>query len=156
MKLVHIVLVILLSCMSYLAQASDLLTEARLEQLVQSIDKAVQQRDAQAVTEHFTNDAVIILRFGQSLPGMKYSREEYQQRIQRAWSMPMEHDYQSHGASITVSKDGKSAIIDNNALERVSMDGEDVMVTNMQEKWHVITEQGEPKITKLEGLYTLN
>lgn len=136
--------------------ASEVLTERSVRQVMNSVEQAVQEQDAEALVSHFADDAVIILRFAEvGQAGMKYDVQGYQQRLEQAWSMPMQYQYQISDMTLSLNNHGQSAAVGQALLETVTFDGEAMMITETQESLDIINRDGQAKIIRLEGLMTI-
>lgn len=156
MKLLPYLCAVLLCFMQPSALASEPISKQSITTMMASIDKAIQQQDADALISFFAQDAVIILRFvDKSQPGLKLDVEGYHQRLKQAWSMPMKYDYQLKDLAISVADDGLSGQINDVLVETVVFDGEVMMVTETKEQIEVHYRNGVLKISKLEGVLTL-
>lgn len=156
MKLKQYFLIILLTWFSSCLHAADSLTKESLQDFMTSMDKALQQREANNLVSHFTDDAVIILRFaGLEQGGMKFDVKGYQQRLVQAWSMPMTHQYQTKALKTALLDDGTKAIIESIVVETVTFDSAEIMVTETKETLQIVNHDGQPKIFRLEGILTV-
>lgn len=156
MKYLRYLSVFMVCFIAFNVSAETLLTKQTLQTMVVSLDNAIEQQDAEAVFDHFAEDAVIILRFsGGAQSGIKLDAKAYYQRLKQAWSMPMEYKYSTENLMITLAEDGQSAKINDRLIESVTFDGEEVMTTETIEHMDVLNQQGLPKIVRLEGMLTI-
>jgi len=129
------------------------LTQGSVNALIDSVELAIKNKDANAVASHFTSDAVITMSMPSELGGdQTWSIDEYRAMLESGWSaaMPMTSTHEMKDLNITIH-DANNAFVTDTMIEVVSMNGNVIMSTRTEEETVVVVENGSAKIKSVRG-----
>lgn len=129
------------------------LTEGSVKALIDSVEVAVKNKDANAVASHFTQDAVITMNMPNELGGDQvWSVDEYRTMLEHGWAapMPMTTTHEMKDLNITIH-DANNAFVTDTMIEKVTMNGNVIMSTRTEEETVVVIESGSAKIKSVRG-----
>lgn len=130
------------------ADASTVLTETSVGAMVDAIQEAARNADADGVVAHFADGAQITLDMPQELGGkMELSVNQYRGLMKMSWSVVTGYAYHVKEKTITVKDGGMTATVNSVVVETMDVNGEST-TQHTNETLEIKLQDGEPKITR--------
>ncbi|MFQ5656074.1 MAG: hypothetical protein ACE5G5_00865 [Candidatus Methylomirabilales bacterium] len=147
-----------LLCTTLSAEAANAskgrITEARIQQILEAIDAAATQRNAEGIVTYFAKDCVIRL----DMPGPhgrqlhKVDREQYEANLKQSFSTLTEYEYHRGETKIDIAPDGKTARVTGKIFETMTV--EDRIIKSLSQHTAIFeVRSGELLITSLHSIF---
>jgi hypothetical protein len=132
--------------------AAETITVKQVEQLLQETDRAAQTRDAAGIGRHLSSSFAknIDVPDKNWLYRFTLGRDEYLERIAKAWETLDDYTYQRDDTTIAIGPGGLSAESRSTITEETTANGERT-VSRVREYAKYALEDGRPVITAIES-----
>lgn len=148
-----IILCLLVACN---VEASNLINEQMVRDLVDNFQLAVRSKDANAVISYFSDEAVIETTL--ALPGgqqkLTLNKAEYKALLEATWNQSEEYTYEVTDLSIRINSDKTVAIVSDTIIESVKIMGQR-MTTKTKEELVIEMINEKLLITSVVGVATM-
>ncbi|GAB1266389.1 hypothetical protein NBRC116493_32740 [Aurantivibrio infirmus] len=142
----------LLLILSACSSSSDFeLNQENVKALIDSVELATKNRNAEGVVSHFTDDAVISINMPSDMGGNQvWNLSEYKTMLEKGWAVPVSYTHELKDIEITIH-DANNAFVTDTVVEEIIMNGSVVMSTRTDEETVVVVEDGRAKIKSVTG-----
>jgi ketosteroid isomerase-like protein len=152
MRLIRFLLLFLSIASSNLLADEAALTEASVNQMLNEVQAAVDEKSVSALAPYFTDDATITAVLPASMGGTStVTKQQYLESLKQGWGLPAEYTYEIQNIEIEIAPDGQTAVATDVALETVAMNGKVVASSRTQETINIVLDNGSPRIKALRG-----
>ena len=134
--------------------APERITEAQIRQMLEAIDAAAMERNAEGIVRHFARDCIIRL----DMPGphgrqvLQVDREEYATNLKESFSTLTKYEYRRLETKIHIGPHGRSARVTGKIYETMAV--EDRIIKAVTEHTAILEHRsGELLITSLDTTF---
>ncbi|MFQ5990295.1 MAG: hypothetical protein ACE5K9_10315 [Candidatus Methylomirabilales bacterium] len=134
--------------------ATERITEAQIHQILEAIDAAAMERNAEGIVQYFARDCIIRLE----MPGphgrqvLQVNREEYATSLKESFSTLIKYEYLRMETKIHIGPDGKSARVTGKIYETMTV--EDRIIKAVTQHTAIFEHRsGELSITSLDTTF---
>ncbi|MFQ5657086.1 MAG: YybH family protein [Candidatus Methylomirabilales bacterium] len=134
--------------------ARERITEAQIQQILESIDAAAMQKNAEGIVRYFARDCIIRL----DMPGphgrqlLTVNREEYLASLRESFSTVTDYKYHRSETKIDISPDGQSARVTGKIFETMTV--EDRIIESLSQHTAILeVRSDELLITSLHSMF---
>ncbi len=148
--LVFCLFAVAISCSS----PSDVLTEEIVRALVDDMERAVENRDADRFSESLSDDVTIVIHVnmrGQTQV-MKPSKQEYMSMLKQSWAVSENYVYRRSNLKIDIQ--GNKAVVTADVSESMTVQGRNIS-TETHEEVTVEMINAEPLVINVVGYTTM-
>jgi ketosteroid isomerase-like protein len=152
MKIFRLLVLVLSITAPNLLLAETTLTEASVNQMLNDLQAAVNEKNVTTFATYFTDDSTITFVLPENMGGTStVSKQQYIESLKQGWAMPTESTYEVKEIEIDVAPDGQSALATDVVLETVAINGKTVASTRTQETINIVLDNGAPRIKAIRG-----
>lgn len=134
-------------------QAAVALTEQRIKNLLEAVDRAANERDADGIIAHMAEDVVIdvSLQLPQEQQKFLLTREQYKSNLQQGYAAAEDYGFLRRVTKIEFAQGGQRAMVQSQTLESVSRSGSTAQIEAEETAtWEL--RGGKPVITKVQAV----
>ena len=135
------------------AAFSASLTEADIERMLNQIDQAAQNHDAEGVGRHLAPQVKITIDMSAVAPQMptqRLGKAEYLAQLREGWTQVQHYSYQRGNTRITIAPGGQSASASATVRESLKMQGQ--MLTSVSDETTLVELiKGQPLATEVRA-----
>ena len=128
----NIILCLLVACN---VEASNLINEQMVRDLVDNFQLAVKSKDAKSVISYFSDDAVVEMTL--AIPGGQQkstlNKTEYRELLESTWKQSEEYTYEVTDLNIQINSDKTVAIVSDTIIESVKFMGQRMTTKTKEE-----------------------
>jgi hypothetical protein len=119
---------LLLALPPSLAQQESKITEAKILDLLKSMDEAAIKKDVKAIVAHMAPNAIIKLEMlgPQGKQTLRLNIKEYEAYLKQGYAATSNFNYKRTNTKIKISTDGRTARVTDTVLETMSMGGKTI------------------------------
>ncbi|WP_281557730.1 hypothetical protein [Thalassomonas sp. RHCl1] len=141
--------VVILICMvvSLQVSAKNYLDEESVNNLMENIIEAVHTKNLEQLASSFSDDVKIIMDLPAEFGGKEtLTKDQYLELTQESWAMPGDFTYEVLDLNIVLSNNKTSAIVTDKVVETIVLNGKLLISTTSDESFHIVIEDGLPKV----------
>ena len=132
---------------------AKMMTNSDVETLIKVTDQAATEKKADLMEPLLADDLKVIVTNVPSPQGpqkMEMKKSDYLQTLKQTWEAAEKYEYQKKDVAIELAKDGKSAVVKDTIIEKLTISGKTIETTT-KEMATIEFRNGKPQITILEG-----
>lgn len=129
------------------ALAESTLTNDAVEEFLESVRQAANNRDVAEILSHFSSRAEVEINMPPAMGGhLRLGLSDYKKMLAESWAATTNYEIRSGEVTVDIAPDGKSATARAMSYEKAEILGQ-VVITTAIETVQVQLESGMPKIT---------
>ncbi|MEW6418469.1 MAG: hypothetical protein AB1480_10155 [Nitrospirota bacterium] len=129
------------------------ITKNDIMAMIDDVEKATRAKDSDGVIKYMA--PFVIINVSMETPAgmqrIQMSRDQYKELLQKVFSKASRHDYRHENDRITISDDGRSAIVETDIIEYIVMEGKETRTTT-HEKTVIEIIDGKLLVTYLDAV----